>query len=78
MDLAKKKRILEICSELGEDIDSSNCKALREYVRECPDCRAFVDSVKKTITLYRHHIAAYDSATHGRLFAVLDLNDPGD
>ena len=50
-----RERILTICDELGEDMNSPSCQALREYVKTCPNCEAFVDSVKKTIRLYREY-----------------------
>jgi len=55
MQDSPKQRILNICSELGEDMQSPNCKALHEYIKTCPNCAAFVDSVKKTITLYQNY-----------------------
>lgn len=55
MEKDVRERILTICDELGEDMDSPSCQALREYVKSCPNCEAFVDSVKKTIRLYREY-----------------------
>ena len=68
-----KKRILNICDELGEEMDSPNCRKLREHVQSCPDSQAFVDSVKKTIQLYRAYEPASGSQTRAKLFERLGL-----
>ncbi|NIQ06737.1 MAG: hypothetical protein GWO20_13715 [Candidatus Korarchaeota archaeon] len=73
MDSTVKERILNICTELGEDMDSPNCKAVREYVKSCPNCEAFVDSVKKTIKLYQVYIPEYSDEVRKKLFRTLEL-----
>lgn len=42
-----------ICRDLGEDIDSPLCQELRKHLADCPGCRAYVDTLKKTVYLYR-------------------------
>lgn len=42
-----------ICTELKEDIDSEVCQEVKQHLDTCPDCRAYVDSLKKTVYLYR-------------------------
>jgi hypothetical protein len=73
MSSTPKERILDICTELGEDMDSPNCKALHEYIKTCPNCRAFVDSVKKTVRLYQSYESSYTEEKQARLFKALDL-----
>jgi len=46
-------KIDQICTELGVDIDSDVCKELHAHLEECPDCKAYVDSLRKTVYLYR-------------------------
>lgn len=41
------------CEFLEEDIDSPVCRELKDHMIRCPDCRSNVDSIKKTISLYR-------------------------
>jgi hypothetical protein len=74
MDDTPKKRILTICTELGEDMNSDSCKALQEYVKTCPNCAAFVDSVKKTITLYKDYKPEYSDRLHRNLFKTLNFD----
>ncbi|KPK89705.1 hypothetical protein AMJ80_09400 [bacterium SM23_31] len=47
------KKIEEICDRLGEDIDSEWCKKLKEHLKDCPVCCAYVDTIKKTVELYK-------------------------
>jgi anti-sigma factor RsiW len=44
---------LHICDNLDENLNSPRCREIKAHLRECPDCRAYLDSLKKTITLYR-------------------------
>jgi predicted anti-sigma-YlaC factor YlaD len=62
-----------LCSFLEEDIDSPLCRELKEHMQECPDCRANVESVKRTVALYREsvpHVPLSD-AVKQRLIAAL-------
>lgn len=72
MEKNVRDRILTICDELGEDMDSPSCQALREYVKSCPNCEAFVDSVKKTIRLYREYPAGRAGKTHKRVSEIVE------
>lgn len=72
METTAKQRILQICDELGEDLDSPQCRALREYVQSCPNCHAFVDSVKKTIRLYQGYSPECSEEVHRKLFKILN------
>ncbi|MFQ5709836.1 MAG: hypothetical protein ACE5HO_20470 [bacterium] len=73
MESTIKQRILKICEELGEEMDSPACQALHEYIKTCPNCQAFVDSVKKTIKLYQDYSPKYSSEIHKKLFKTLEL-----
>lgn len=42
-----------ICDHLDEDLSSARCRQIRHHLEECPDCKAYLDSLKKTIVLYR-------------------------
>lgn len=75
MQASVKERILNICTELGEDLDSPACKELREVVKTCPDCEAFVDSMKKTIRLYQGYTPPYSTEIRKRLFKKLELEE---
>jgi len=42
-----------ICEHLDEDLSSPRCRRIRQHLEDCPDCQAYLDSLKKTIILYR-------------------------
>lgn len=44
---------LHICDNLDQDINSPRCRQIKKHLATCPDCRAYLDSLKKTVALYR-------------------------
>jgi hypothetical protein len=48
-----KDVLAHICDKLDVDLDSPRCKQIKEHIDECPDCCAHLDSLMKTIHLYR-------------------------
>jgi predicted anti-sigma-YlaC factor YlaD len=46
-----------ICDNLDADLASPRCIEIRNHLSECPDCSAYLDSMKKTVTLYRRYTA---------------------
>jgi anti-sigma factor RsiW len=44
---------LHICDNLDENLNSPRCREIKAHLHECPDCQAYLDSLKKTIALYR-------------------------
>ncbi len=47
-----------ICDNLDAQIDSPKCREIRRHLEECPDCSAYLDSMKKTVDLYRRFSVA--------------------
>ncbi|MFC1554894.1 anti-sigma factor family protein [candidate division KSB1 bacterium] len=47
------KKIEEICNKLGEDLDSEKCRELKKHLEHCPKCCAYVDTLKKTVEIYK-------------------------
>jgi len=41
-----------ICENLDQTMDSPRCRAIRKHLDDCPDCRTYLDSLKKTVVLY--------------------------
>lgn len=72
MEKSVRERILTLCDELGEDLNSPSCLALQEYVKTCPNCEAFVDSVKKTIRLYRQYSSEPSVEMQKKLSEVIE------
>lgn len=44
-----------ICENLDEHLDSPKCRAIKRHLDQCEDCTAYLDSLKKTIRLYREY-----------------------
>ncbi len=63
-----------ICSQLGEDLSSERCKMLKEQMKKCPGCCAYIDTIKKTVELY-HNLPDEEISfeVHRRLWKILPL-----
>lgn len=44
---------LYICENLDADLNSPACRRIRKHLVACPDCSTYLDSVKRTVALYR-------------------------
>lgn len=42
-----------ICDNLDAKIDSPRCREIQMHLKECPDCTAYLDSMKKTVSYYK-------------------------
>ncbi len=79
--MAEHPECPDLLNELSDYIDGvareEICTAIEEHMAVCPDCRILVDTLRKTIYLYRnqeaHQILPED--IRQRLFAKLDLQD---
>lgn len=59
---------------LDDDLHPEFCAEIERHLAECGDCRIVVDTLRKTVMLYRAfgHEEVPDDAK-ARLFAVLEL-----
>lgn len=63
-----------ICENLDADLNSRKCRAIKKHLDSCPECTAYLDSLKKTIVLYRREpVPRVSKATHKRLVRVISL-----
>ena len=61
-----------LCENLDAEINSPACAELRSHILHCRNCTAYLDSLKKTIRLYRNHaLPEVTLPIEERLFAVL-------
>ncbi len=61
-----------ICANLDENLDSARCRQIKRHIAECPDCSAYLDSLRKTIFLYRTYpTPTIPRSVHKRLFKVI-------
>ncbi len=67
----------QISDYLDNDIDPITCDELERHLVDCPNCRVFVDTLKKTVYLFQQREADIDvpSGVRERLFKVLSLDD---
>jgi hypothetical protein len=43
------KIICQICEQFDEDLNSSFCSEIQLHLEKCPQCRAFIESIKDTV-----------------------------
>ncbi len=63
-----------ICEELDTKISSAKCREIKRHHSQYSNCTAYIDSLKKTITLYKPYPdKKVPQKTRKQLFAVLKL-----
>ncbi|MDE3056663.1 MAG: zf-HC2 domain-containing protein [Bacteroidota bacterium] len=63
-----------ICENLDADLDSPQCREIKRHIAGCPDCTALLDSLKKTVYLYRTvPIPTIPASSRRKLYSVLSL-----
>ena len=77
-DRTRKVHCSEVAGHVQQELDSrlhdATLRTIRDHVRICPNCAAYLDSLKKTVLLYRRLPSPHVSKrTRDRLFAVLRL-----
>lgn len=50
-----KKTYKYICENLDEDFNSPICSEIKEHLKNCPNCTTYLDTLKKTVILYREY-----------------------
>jgi hypothetical protein len=50
-----KEIMKHICGELDEQINSLRCLEIKQHLKTCPNCTAYLDSLKKTVHLFREY-----------------------
>lgn len=53
--LSCKESLAHLCGEMDEQIDSPKCREIKKHLEECPNCAAYLDSLKRTVRLYREY-----------------------
>lgn len=72
-----KEAYKQICDFMGEDLDTPVCKEVAEHLESCPNCKVYLDTVKKTVTLCQEteKKEQIPEEIKNRLFKVLNLGD---
>ncbi len=64
----------QLSGYLDGELDPPRCAELERHLRDCDNCRLVVDTLRKTILLYRDYgRAPAPAAAHARLIHVLNL-----
>jgi predicted anti-sigma-YlaC factor YlaD len=59
---------------IDDELEVRLCAEIKAHLLECPDCQVMVDTLNKTVVLYRTYGQAEMPAdVQTRLYAVLDL-----
>lgn len=65
-----------ICDNLDQKLDSPRCRQIKMHLATCPDCAAYLDSLKKMVRLYRAVPSPrLTAAAHSRLLRVVRVLD---
>lgn len=63
-----------LCDNLDERLNTPECREFKEHLAHCPNCTAYLDSLKKTVYLYRHYpTPSFAQKKRRALYAVLKL-----
>jgi predicted anti-sigma-YlaC factor YlaD len=65
----------KICLEFGADLDSELCQEVGSLMEECPECRVYYDTMKRSVQLFRvvEDDCDVPDEVSERLFKVLEL-----
>ena len=65
----------QICDFMGEDLDAPACKEVAEHLESCPNCKVYLDTVKKTVTICKENEKeeSVPKDVKNRLYKVLNL-----
>ena len=71
----KCREMLGALSEyIDGELEERLCAEIEAHLQECPDCQVMVDTLRKTVVLYRTRGQVEVPAdVRSRLYAVLDL-----
>ncbi|MGD0590080.1 MAG: zf-HC2 domain-containing protein [Bacteroidota bacterium] len=61
-----------VCENLDEQLNSRKCHAIKKHLQTCSNCTAYLNSLKKMITLYRSApTSCVSNPARKKLYAVL-------
>ncbi len=79
--LNHKETFQMLCDDLSSDIDAELCDEVKEHLKDCPECKIYVDTLRQTVYLYRGEYErekkkeAVPADVSARLFKVLKLDN---
>ena len=70
-----KEVMVHICDNLGEELNSPRCIAIKEHLESCPSCNSYMKSIDATISFYKNYNEKLPEESHNKLFDMLGLNN---
>jgi predicted anti-sigma-YlaC factor YlaD len=72
-----RDRLGNLSDYLDGTAQEAVCREIEKHLETCPDCRIFVDTMRKTITLYRERDQkiTFPEEARLRLYRRLELED---
>ena len=70
-----KEVMSHICDNLGEDLDSPKCIAIKAHLEECDSCKTYFKSVETTIQFYKKYNVTLTDDAHNKLLDFLGLKE---
>ena len=70
-----KEVMSHVCENLGEQLNSPRCIAIKEHLSKCDVCKHYFESVEQTISFYRDYEIDMPENAHNKLVKILGLND---
>lgn len=62
-----------ICENLGEQLDSPKCAAIKAHLNNCDNCSNYFKTVEDTIQFYKNYNVELPEGAHQRLIEYLGL-----
>ncbi len=64
-----------LCDNLDSKLDSESCRRIKAHIKGCKNCSALLDSLKKTIYLYKQYPApTLPEKSREKLFAAIRMD----
>lgn len=70
-----KEVMNHICDNLGEDLDSPRCVAIKTHLDNCESCQKYFRNIDTTIQFYKKYNVKVDDEAHKRLISFLGLDE---
>jgi len=67
----------KICQDFGADLGSELCEQVGAFMKECPECKVYYDTMQRSVKLYRvlEDECEVPADVSDRLFKVLNLDN---
>jgi len=71
-----KNLLSQLSDYIDGDLEESLCAEIERHMEDCPDCQAVVNTLEKTVELYRStERTEVPPDVQSRLFKVLELEE---